>query len=220
MRDIEHPVKGWHPPTFPEPLQLCGNYCRLSPLGLQDAPEIFAALAKDKSGETWRYMPVGPFADIDDLGHFFNKVCQQPDPMFFSITDLDTGQTGGFASYLRITPAQGCIEVGYIYLSPQLQKTRAATEAMYLMMKNAFDLGYRRYEWKCNAANQASMAAAQRLGFSFEGIFRQAMVVKGRNRDTAWFSILDQEWPAIEARFQKWLQASNFDSKNRQIRSL
>lgn len=220
MRDIEQEVKAWQPVNLPEHGELVGEFVSLAPLQVTHAQAIFDATHADKSGEGWQYMPVGPFENLAAVTAFLETVCAKPDPMFFAITDLASGKICGFASYLRITPDQGCIEVGYIYFAPELQKTRAATEAMFLMMRNVFDLGYRRYEWKCNAANAASMRAAKRLGFTFEGIFRQAMVVKGRNRDTAWFSILDSEWPALCERFQHWLSPTNFDAKGKQINRL
>ncbi|MCF6304657.1 MAG: GNAT family N-acetyltransferase [Rhodobacteraceae bacterium] len=220
MRDIEQQVKGWQPVRRPEPANMAGQYVALSPLMVSHAQAIFDATSKDKTGAGWQYMPVGPFGNIGEVRAFLQKVCAKPDPMFFAITDLSSGKVCGFASFLRINPDQGSIEVGYIYFAPELQKTRAATEAMFLMMQQVFDLGYRRYEWKCNAANGASMAAAKRLGFTFEGVFRQAMVVKGRNRDTAWFSIVDGEWPALCDRFQKWLSPENFDADGRQITRL
>ena len=138
------------------------------------------------------------------------------DVIFFAIRDLATGQLGGVASFLRIAPNQGSIEVGNIAISPKLQKTTAATEAMYLMMKWAFEAGYRRYEWKCNALNHPSRCAAQRLGFSFEGVFRQALVVKGRNRDTAWFAMIDKDWPALKEAFEAWLSQKNFTQDGEQ----
>jgi RimJ/RimL family protein N-acetyltransferase len=146
--------------------------------------------------------------------------CTGDDPLFHAVVDAASGLAVGVASYLRITPASGFIEVGHINFSPRLQKTPAATEAMYLMMARAFALGYRRYEWKCDALNQPSCAAARRLGFSYEGIFRQATIYKGRNRDTAWFSILDSEWPAMKAAFESWLTPDNFDDNGRQRKKL
>jgi RimJ/RimL family protein N-acetyltransferase len=142
------------------------------------------------------------------------------DPQFHAIIDLATGKVGGVASYLRIDPAAGSIEVGHINFSPRLQRTVAATEAMYLMMKRAFELGYRRYEWKCHALNAPSRAAAQRLGFSYEGIFRQARVDKGRNRDTAWYAAIDADWPALDRAFSSWLDPANFDEIGQQRTSL
>ncbi len=142
------------------------------------------------------------------------------DPLFFAFVDKARAQAVGLGSYLRITPAQGSVEVGHLQYSPLMQRTPVATEAMYLMMRNAFELGYRRYEWKCDSLNAASRRAAQRLGFTFEGIFRQAIVYKGRNRDTAWFSVIDQEWPTLDAAFRAWLDPANFDANGRHRRSL
>jgi RimJ/RimL family protein N-acetyltransferase len=143
-------------------------------------------------------------------------VCAGDDPLFFAIVEAATGQPAGVASYLRIAPDSGSIEVGHIHYAPRLARTPAATEAMVLMMKNAFDLGYRRYEWKCDALNAASCAAARRLGFRYEGLSRQATVSKGRNRDTAWFAVIDADWPALERAFSAWLDPANFDADGRQ----
>ena len=141
--------------------------------------------------------------------------------MFFAIVDLASGAASGMASYLNIVPANGCIEIGHIWFAPPLQKTRAATEAIFLMIRHAFeDLAYRRVEWKCNSLNEASKRAARRFGFTYEGTFRQHMVIKGRNRDTAWFAMLDHEWPAIRAAFERWLDPDNFDAAGRQRKSL
>lgn len=220
MRDIEEVLSNWGARPAPEFGILDGQYVRLAPLTVADADAIYQSQKLDKGGESWRYMPVGPYETLADVKTFLSQVCNKSDPMFFSIYNKEINQICGFSTYLRITPDHGSIEVGYIYFSPLLQQTRAATEAMYLMMKNAFDLGYRRYEWKCNAANQPSMRAAKRLGFTFEGVFRQMMVVKGKNRDTAWYSVLDGEWPALDMQFQKWLSPDNFDADGRQIVSL
>ena len=143
-------------------------------------------------------------------------MCRCTDPLFYAIIDAATEEAVGVASYLRIDPRNGSIEVGHLGYSLLLQRTPAATEAMYLMMERVFRLGYRRYEWKCHALNAPSRAAAQRLGYSFEGVFRQAAVVKGRNRDTAWYSVIDKEWPMLEAAFLRWLHPTNFDEQGRQ----
>ena len=172
-----------------------------------------AAIALNADGAMWTYMPYGPFATLEIYRQWAEGVARGSDPLFFAIVDRATGKAAGIASYMRIDPAGGCIEVGGLAYSPLLQRTPAATEAMYLMMANAFALGYRRYEWKCNALNLPSRAAAQRLGFSYEGIFRQATVVKGRNRDTAWYSVIDAEWPALKAAFLQWLAPANFDER-------
>src|SRR5262249_31981711 len=152
----------------------------------------------DGAHRNWNYLPYGPFLTLDAYRDWLNLVAAAADPMFHAIVDLETNEAVGVASYLRIDPAARSIEVGHINYAPKLQKTVAGTEAMYLMMKRAFELGYRRYEWKCNALNAASRAAAQRYGFSYEGIFRQARVDKGRNRDTAWYAMIDKEWPALD----------------------
>jgi RimJ/RimL family protein N-acetyltransferase len=167
----------------------------------------------------WTYMPVGPFHDRLSFDDWCTMAQTSADPMFHTIRGED-GRVGGVASFLRIDPPGGVAEVGYISFTPRLQRTRAATEAMALMMGHVFAHGYRRYEWKCNALNAGSMRAAERLGFQFEGTFRQAMVVKGRNRDTAWFSLLDTEWPAQSARFEAWLAPENFDENGQQTRPL
>ena len=153
---------------------------------------------------------------FDAYRAWVDAVSRESDPLFFAIVDTGTGEATGVASYLRISPISGTIEVGHINYSPRLQRTIAATEAMYLMMKRVFESGYRRYEWKCDALNARSRAAAQRLGFSYEGIFRQATIYKGRNRDTAWYAAIDSEWPELEHAFTRWLDPSNFDREGRQ----
>jgi RimJ/RimL family protein N-acetyltransferase len=167
----------------------------------------------------WDYMPIGPFETEADLADWIAQVENSEDPLFFTFTPVGEA-AAGFGSYLRIAPAAASIEVGYLSFSPRLQRSVAATEAMYLMTRWAFEAGYRRYEWKCNALNAASRSAAERLGLSYEGIFRQAGVVKGRNRDTAWFAAIDTEWPALEAAFETWLAPENFDAAGRQKTSL
>lgn len=204
-------------PSFPT---LQGDYCHLAPLTLEQASSLYTAFTADQEQRLWTYLPYGPFKDLTSFTAWLQLQVDSKDPFFYSILD-HTGQALGMASYLRIDPTQGVIEVGHINFSPALQRTRAATETMYLMMRYAFEgLGYRRYEWKCDALNAPSRQAALRLGFSFEGIFRQAAVYKGRNRDTAWFSILDSEWPALKQKFQAWLAASNFDALGNQLKPL
>jgi len=154
--------------------------------------------------------------DFESFYGWLSGVARTSDPLFFAVVENSTGSAVGVASYLRIAPRNGSIEVGHLNFSPALQRTPAATEAMFLMMERAFGLGYRRYEWKCDALNAASRAAAQRLGLSFEGVFRQATVYKGRNRDTAWYAAIDTEWPALRSAFQRWLAPSNFDETGRQ----
>ena len=210
----------WRPPSIPPRTPMHGRYCRLEPIDERFAGELSRAAADDREGATWTYLPYGPFASEAGYRRWLVETCLGEDPLFFAIVDLASGTAVGQASLMSIKPAQGSIEVGHVYFSPRLQHTRAATEAMYLMMKRAFELGYRRYEWKCDALNAPSRAAALRLGFSYEGIFRQATVYKSRNRDTAWFAAIDSEWPALAAAFEGWLDASNFDAEGRQRRKL
>ena len=164
----------------------------------------------------WTYLSYGPFDTLNSYRGWAEEMSRRSDPLFYAIIERATERALGVASYLRINPPAGTIEVGHIGYSPPLQRTPAATEAMFLMMERAFTLGYRRYEWKCDSLNGPSRAAAQRLGFSFEGVFRQATVVKGRNRDTAWFSVIDGEWPALRDAFQRWLHPANFDEQGKQ----
>jgi RimJ/RimL family protein N-acetyltransferase len=176
--------------------------------------------ANTASDAIWDYLPYGPFASLSDYRIWAENVAGNSDPFFYALRDRATGRAGGVASFLRISPAAGSIEVGHIALAPALQRTPAATEAMALMMGWAFAAGYRRYEWKCDALNLASRRAAQRLGLSYEGTFRQAAVIKGRNRDTAWFAAVDTEWPRLSTAFDRWLAAENFDPAGRQKQSL
>ncbi len=214
---IGFPLPGWTPPPCPPRERMAGRYCRVEPLEPErHAADLFAANSLDTEGRMWTYLAVGPFATLDEYLAWMRASCGGDDPLFFAIVAQDSGRAVGLASYLRIDPKSGSIEVGHLAFSPLLQRTRAATEAMYLMMRRAFELGYRRYEWKCDALNEPSRRAAQRLGFTFEGVFRQATVYKGRNRDTAWFSVIDREWPALRAAFERWLDPANFDEEGRQ----
>lgn len=211
----------WRPPARPSRAGRVGRFCRLEPLDPgRHAADLHAANALDTEGRMWTYLPYGPFADLAAYRAWMEAKWLGDDPLFFAIVDAVSGRAVGVASYLRIDPAGGAIEVGHLGYSPPLQRTPAATEAMALMMAQVFALGYRRYEWKCDALNAPSRAAALRLGFTFEGIFRQATVVKGRNRDTAWYSILDSEWPARRAAFERWLAPENFDATGRQRQRL
>jgi RimJ/RimL family protein N-acetyltransferase len=214
-------VTGWTPPPSPPLEPMTGRSCRVEPLDVaRHASALHEANLLDVEGRNWTYLPYGPFATLDDYVAWLDGVASAPDPQFHAIIDLESGQAVGVASYLRIDPGAGSIEVGHINYSPRLQRTVAATESMYLMMRRAFELGYRRYEWKCNALNAPSRAAAQRLGLSYEGVFRQARVDKGRNRDTAWYAAIDREWPALDNAFQRWLSPENFDQQGRQRSSL
>ncbi len=214
-------IPNWRPAVPPVRKVLAGRFCSLEPLdAARHAAELFSANALDVEGRNWTYLPYGPFDSLSSYSSWVEKFSATSDPLFFAIVSHATGKAVGVASYLRIDPSSGSIEVGHLNFSPQMQRTPIATEAMYLMMKEAFALGYRRYEWKCNALNSPSRAAAQRLGLSFEGVFRQATVIKGRNRDTAWYAAIDQEWPALDAAFQNWLPPENFDVAGKQRVSL
>jgi len=223
--DLGQPIgcqlPGWSPPPTPAREPMEGRFCRLEPLNPdRHAAALFEADAADVDGRSWTYLAYGPFRTLADYRAWMGATCLGDDPLFFAILDLAGGMAAGVASYLRVTPAAGSIEVGHIHYAPRLQRSPAATEAMFLMMQWAFEAGYRRYEWKCDALNGASRAAAQRLGLSFEGVFRQATVYKGRNRDTCWFSILSREWPALKQAFERWLDPDNFDTAGRQRQSL
>jgi RimJ/RimL family protein N-acetyltransferase len=224
---IGEPVVGWTPPPRPSrgvPLSstsaaapMVGRYCRIEPLDVdRHARDLFDANGRDTDDRMWTYLPYGPFASFDDYAGWVREAAASDDPLFYAVLDPATERAIGVASYLRIDPRAGSIEVGHIAYSPLLQHTAAGTEAMYLMMRYAFELGYRRYEWKCDALNAPSRAAAERLGFSFEGMFRQALVYKDRNRDTAWFAIIDADWPRLDRAFRQWLDPANFDGSGRQ----
>ena len=217
---IGPPLTGWTPPPAPPRSVMIGRYCRVEPIDERFAADLYDAARHDTDGRTWTYLPYGPFKTEGEYREWLVTSCFDDDPLFFAIVDAATGKALGLASYLNIKPAQGSIEVGHVYFSPALQRTRLATDAMYLMMRRAFELGYRRYEWKCDALNAASRAAAERFGFSYEGTFRQATVRKGHNRDTAWYAAIDREWPALAAAFDAWLAPSNFDALGRQQVSL
>lgn len=218
---IGFPVPNWQGATPPIPKVLPGRFCRLEPLDPSAHAEgLFAAFTLDREGRNWTYLPYGPFDSPGTFADWMQGSCLGSDPLFYAIVSQQSGQAVGMASYLRIAPGQGSIEVGHLNFSPLMQRTPMATEAMWLMMREAFALGFRRYEWKCNALNQASRRAAQRLGLSFEGVFRQANVVKGHNRDTAWYAAIDQEWPALDEAMTRWLAPCNFDALGRQLTSL
>lgn len=219
---IGFPTPDWQACDKPPRTDMQGRFCRLEAIDVAaHSEQLFAAFRQDKDNFNWTYLPYGPFNELSDFQHWLSSQCLGEDPLFHTIIDVKTGQAVGMASYLRIDPAPGVIEVGHIHFSPLMQQTPMATECMYLMMKRAFDeLGYRRYEWKCDDLNGPSKQAAKRLGFSYDGLFRQATMYKGRNRDTAWFSILDGDWPKLKARFEAWLQADNFDAHGQQIKRL
>ena len=218
---IGHALPDWRPPPVPPREPMVGRFCTVEPLVVaRHAADLFAANALDREGRNWTYLPYGPFETESAYRAWLVKVSASTDPLVQAIVDASTRKAVGVASFMRMDPANGVIEVGGLNYSPLLQRKPAATEAMYLMMRRAFELGYRRYEWKCDSLNAPSRAAAQRLGFSFEGIFRQAWVYKRRNRDTAWYSIIDKEWPALREAFERWLAPANFDGSGRQRVSL
>jgi RimJ/RimL family protein N-acetyltransferase len=213
------PLPGWTPPPRPDMAPLEGRYVRLVRLSA-DAHAADLHRANSADAAIWDYLPYGPFSSAAAYHRWIRDITRGEDPLFYAIQNRETGHFGGVASYLRITSDMGTIEVGHINLAPEMQRSRAATEAMFLMMEWAFSAGYRRYEWKCDALNLPSRRAAQRLGFSYEGLFRQAAVVKGRNRDTAWFACIDKDWPALREAYRAWLDPSNFDADGRQRESL
>lgn len=218
MGDLEQ----WTARPRPQLTSLRGRFIHIDRAQFsKDADALYAALGGPGNDDLWRYVPIGPYEDAAMLGASFALIADQHDWMTYVLRDAESGGVLGMASFMRIRPDDGSAEIGCIIFSKALQKTPAATEAMYLMARHIFDdLGYRRYEWKCNNANEGSKRAAERLGFSFEGVFRQDMVMKGENRDTAWYSIIDSEWPKLRAAFEAWLAPDNFDDGGQQIKSL
>jgi RimJ/RimL family protein N-acetyltransferase len=206
------------PASRPRRPTLAGQYVTLVPLdAAAHGQAIYDATSGEQNDELFRYLAFGPFPDAAAHLQALEKMSASEDPMFLAIVDNSSGLAVGHAAFMRIEPVHRVIEVGNILYTPALQRTAGATEAMYLMARHIFDdLGYRRYEWKCDSLNSPSRSAALRLGFQFEGIFRQHMIIKGRNRDTAWFSMLDSEWPARRAAFERWLAPENFDASGRQ----
>jgi RimJ/RimL family protein N-acetyltransferase len=213
------PVAGWTTRPRPPRTPISGRFCRIEPIDPdRHAADLYAANSDPSS---WTYLFYGPFDGFETYRRWLVEMTASQDPLFYAIVDNASGKAVGVAAYMRIDPPNGVIEVGHLNFSPALQRTAAATEAMYLMMRRAFDeLGYRRYEWKCDSLNAPSRSAAERLGFNYEGLFRQAIIYKKRNRDTAWFSIVDSEWPARKRAFERWLAPENFDAGGRQRRPL
>jgi RimJ/RimL family protein N-acetyltransferase len=221
MHDLSPPIGAPVPDrsTRPRPphTSIEGRYARLEPLDpARHGAAIHAANLEDVGGAMWTYLPYGPFATLADWTAWAEPMAASADPLFFTIIDRATGLPSGVAAYLAIVPEHGSVEVGHIAYAPRLQRTPAATDAMYLMMRTAFELGYRRYEWKADSLNGPSRAAAARLGLSYEGVFRQHRIVKGHNRDSIWFAAIDAEWPALRAAFERWLDPANFDASGRQ----
>ncbi len=215
-------LPAWSAPPFPPHAVLAGRYCRLEPLNAAThARALYEAQREDVNGERWTYSFNGPFADLAAYERWMRDAEHSRDPQHYAIVDAASGNAVGSATYLRIEPKHGVIEIGNIYFSPRLARTRAATEAIYLFAANVFELGYRRFEWKCDSCNLPSRAAAVRFGFSYEGLFRQAIVNKGRNRDTCWFAIIDRDWNAgLKQAYLRWLEPANFDAAGRQKSSL
>ncbi|MFS8035839.1 GNAT family N-acetyltransferase [Xanthobacter sp. AM11] len=210
------------PARRPAPVTLEGRHVHLVPFdAARHAASLYALSHGEGKEALWAYLSPAPFPDAAAFARYYAEAAAKADPLLFAITAAADGRAVGHASFMRIEPGHRVIEVGNILYTPALQRTPGATEAMYLMARHVFeDLGYRRYEWKCNALNAPSRRAAERLGFSFEGVFRQHMIVKERNRDTAWFSLLDHEWPAARAAFEAWLDPENLDAEGRQRRRL
>jgi RimJ/RimL family protein N-acetyltransferase len=210
-------LPGWSAPPFPPHVALAGRYCRVEPLdAARHAAQLWDAQAEDPRGERWTYSFHGPYADRAAYEPWVQEAQRSRDPQFYAIVDAE-GRASGSCAYMRIEPKHGVIEIGNIYLAPRLARRRAATEAMYLLMANAFALGYRRYEWKCDSCNLPSRAAATRFGFTYEGMFRQAIVNKGRNRDTTWFAIIDGDWRGgLQDAYLRWLDPGNFDAGGKQ----
>jgi len=219
---IGFPVEQWEERPRPPRSPIRGTYCQVVPLDPDiHAEPLYRAYAADQNQRNWTYLPYGPFEELKDFRAWLQLHCIGNDPLFYAIVESETGDAIGLASYLRIEPSVGVIEIGHIHYSPRLQKAPMATEAMYLLMHRVFDeLGYRRYEWKCDALNSRSRRAALRLGFTFEGVFRQATIYKGRNRDTAWYSVIDREWPILKKAFRAWLDPGNFNADGLQRKSL
>ena len=215
---IGAPVEGWTARPRPPRTTMAGRFCRVEPLDLErHAAQLYAGIVDDKERRTWTYLYYGPFEREADFRVWLQTAAASSDPLFFAVVDLASGIALGLVSYLRIEEAAGAIAVGHIIFAPSLRRTPAATEGLYLMLHGAFDHhGYRRCEWRCDSLNGKSRAAALRFGFHQEGVFRQATVNKGRNRDTACFSIIDSEWPAIRASFEHWLRPENFDANGQQ----
>ena len=215
-------IDNWRPCQPPPRKVMQGYYCRLIPLDIaKHGKSLFEAFAEDSNNHNWTYLPYGPFENLASFTNWLEQACMGNDPLFYAVINQSNNELVGMASYLRITPEVGAIEVGHIHFSPKMQRTPMATETMYLMMARVFDeLGYRRYEWKCDALNAPSKSAAERFGFKFEGLWRQATMYKGRNRDTTWYAVIDKDWPQIKVAYQAWLDPSNFDKDGAQKLSL
>lgn len=205
------------PAKPPERVVLEGRYARLEPLASNHAEALLAAVTVPDLAERFAYLPADPPLTVEAFRDWIGQQSKLSDPILFAVVDKATGRAGGWQQLMRIVPEHGVIEIGYVYWGPSIAKTRLATESLYLMARHVFeDLGYRRFEWKCNNRNEPSKRAATRFGFTHEGVFRQHMIARGENRDTAWFAMLDGEWPARKAVFERWLDPANFDANGRQ----
>lgn len=211
----------WQPRLHPSRVVLNGRYCRLEPLRVEHAGALFAAYQQAEDTRSWTWLLREPDATVAEYSQWVASICELSDPIHFAVIDNQTQSPVGSLALMRIDPKNGVVEVGHVHFSPLMSRSPLSTEAQYLLMRYVFDeLGYRRYEWKCNSLNEPSRRAALRLGFQYEGRFRQALVVKGHNRDTDWFSILDNEWQTLDCAFQNWLATDNFTADGKQIRSL
>ena len=211
----------WQPRQHPARVVLNGRYCRLEPLRVEHAGALFAAYQQAEDTRSWTWLLREPDTTVAEYSQWIASVCELSDPIHFAVIDNQTQLPVGSLALMRIDPKNGVVEVGHVHFSPLMSRSPLSTEAQYLLMRYVFDdLGYRRYEWKCNSLNEPSRRPALRLGFQFEGRFRQALVIKGHNRDTDWFSIIDGEWPALDRAFQAWLAADNFTADGKQRQSL
>jgi RimJ/RimL family protein N-acetyltransferase len=219
---IGEPIAGWHGAQMPGATALEGRHCRIERVNVErHVEDLYEAYSSATDGRNWTYLAVGPFSSLAEYRAHLTERAASLDPMHYAVIDLATGKAVGTLSLMRIDAANGVIEVGHVTYSPRMQRTRVSTEAMALLQKYVFeDLGYRRFEWKCDSLNGPSRAAAERYGFTFEGIFRQVMVYRGRNRNTAWYSIIDSEYPALRTAFAQWLDERNFDAEGNQNKRL
>ena len=214
-------LKNWQPRPLPARVTLEGRYVRLEPLNAAHGDDLFEASSVPDAATRFAWLPDAPPKSRAELGAWLDKAAAGDDPLYFAVIDQVTGKAVGRQSLLRIDPANGSIEIGHVYWGPQMARTRGATEAQFLFARYVFDdLGYRRYEWKANTRNLPSMRAAERFGFQFEGIFRQHMIVKGESRDTAWYAMIDKDWPALARAYEAWLDPANFDGEGQQIQRL
>jgi len=215
---IGRPLPDWKPVAPTPATAMAGTWCRLESLRESHVPELFEAFAQDADGSSWTYQPYGPFKTPDALQKWVEQVRRGRDTQLFAVIDGRVNRPRGMAAYMSFKSNHGSIEIGHIHYGPALQKTAAGTEAIVLMMRRAFSLGNRRLEWRCHALNDRSRRAAERLGFTFEGVFRNSSVQKGHSRDTAWYSITDEEWPSIDRTFDAWLSAPAAEDGTKTLR--